>query len=322
MKKRRILGFSLLVVTLGIYGLNASWIAGVPDGEMMLVSHRGVHQTFSREGLTNETCTAERIYPPSHTYIENTLASFAAAIDYGAEIIELDIHPTTDGEFVVFHDWTLDCRTDGSGRTRDYDLATLKALDIGYGYTADQGQTFPLRGKYTGAMPTLNEVLSEFPDIPFIINIKSRSETEADALLSYVAPKEWARLSISGHINPLSVIRASKPDIIALSRTQAKKCLKAYAITGWYGGMPKACHNAYVPVPSNYRRLMWGWPHRFEKRLNAVGSRSLLRGPLGGVGTTGIDDLETARIVPLDYKGLIWVNKIEVVGPVLNQELE
>lgn len=322
MKKRRIFGIGLLVTTLGVYGLNASWIAGTPTGDMKLVSHRGVHQTFAREGLTNETCTAERIFAPTHSYIENTLQSFAAAIDYGADMIELDVHPTTDGEFIVFHDWTLGCRTEGSGRTRDHDLATLKALDIGYGYTADGGQTFPLRGQYVGAMPTLNEVLSEFPDLPFIINIKSRSETEADALLSYVAPEEWRRLSVSGHIKPLSVIQASKPDVTLLSRTGAKACFKGYLLRGWYGGMPDACHNTYVPVPSNYRRLVWGWPHRFEKRLNAVGSRSLLMGPLGDVGSTGIDDLEQAAIVPLDYKGLVWINKIEVVGPVLNQAIE
>ena len=35
-------------------------------------------------------------------------AAFAA----GADIVELDIHPTTDGQFAVFHDWTLDCRTE------------------------------------------------------------------------------------------------------------------------------------------------------------------------------------------------------------------
>lgn len=317
MRKRRIFGIGLLVALASLYGLNASWIAGAPDGDITLVSHRGVHQTFSRDGLTNETCTAARIFPPAHPYVENSLESFAAAIDFGAEVIELDIHPTIDGEFVVFHDWTLECRTEGTGRTRDHDVATLQALDIGYGYTADGGQTFPLRGKYIGAMPTLNTVLSEFPDIHFIINIKSRSEKEANALLSYVAPHDWARLSVSGHIKPLSIIQAAKPDIVALSRSETKACLKGYVLTGWYGGMPKSCHNTYVPVPSNYRHFIWGWPHRFEKRLNAVGSRSLLMGSYAGMGSSGIDDLEAVGVVPINYTGLVWINKIETVGPIL-----
>ena len=111
---------------------------------MRLIAHRGVHQTFHRENLENDTCTAERIYPPEHDYLENTLRSMEAAFAAGADIVELDVHPTTDGHFAVIHDWTVDCRTEGTGETRSHDLAYLKTLDIGYGYTADGGATYPV----------------------------------------------------------------------------------------------------------------------------------------------------------------------------------
>ena len=95
MKKRRIIaiGIGLFVAVVNL--VNASWIAGVPKGEMSLLSHRGVHQTYHREGLTNTTCTAERIDPPAHAFIENTIPSIQAAIEAGADIIELDIKLTT-----------------------------------------------------------------------------------------------------------------------------------------------------------------------------------------------------------------------------------
>ena len=80
--------------------------------------------------------TALRIYPPTHTYIENTISSMQAAFDAGAQIVEIDIHPTIDGQFAVFHDWMLDCRTNGKGRTRDFAMADLKKLDLGYGSSA------------------------------------------------------------------------------------------------------------------------------------------------------------------------------------------
>ena len=80
---------------------------------MTLVAHRGLAQTYHREDLDNETCTATRIYPPQHPYLENTIASMQAAFDAGADIVEFDVHPTTDGAFAVFHDWTVDCRTQG-----------------------------------------------------------------------------------------------------------------------------------------------------------------------------------------------------------------
>ncbi len=57
--------------------------------------------------------------PPTHGYLENTIASMQASFEAGADIVELDVHPTTDGRFAVFHDWTLDCRTDGHGVTRE-----------------------------------------------------------------------------------------------------------------------------------------------------------------------------------------------------------
>jgi glycerophosphoryl diester phosphodiesterase len=70
-----------------------------------------------------------------------------AAALMGADMVEIDIAPTADGKIAVFHDWTVDCRTQGKGETRAKTLAELQALDPGYGYTADGGRNFPLRGK-------------------------------------------------------------------------------------------------------------------------------------------------------------------------------
>ena len=70
-----------------------------------------------------------------------------AAFDLGADVVELDIRLTKDNKLAVFHDYTLEYRTDGTGQVRDYIMEELKALDIGYGYTADNGQTYPLEVK-------------------------------------------------------------------------------------------------------------------------------------------------------------------------------
>jgi len=153
-------GFLALIAALVIaLTLNASYWSSY-RAPTTLVAHRGLAQTYHREDLDNETCTATRIYPPQHPYLENTIASMQAAFDAGADIVEFDVHPTTDGAFAVFHDWTVDCRTQGKGVTRTHTLAELKALDIGYGYTADGGKTFPFRGRGVGLMPSLDEVLA------------------------------------------------------------------------------------------------------------------------------------------------------------------
>ncbi len=62
---------------------------------------------------------------------ENTLASFAAAIELGVDGVELDVHLTSDGQVVVIHDNTLERTTDGRGLVSDFTLEELRRLDAG-----------------------------------------------------------------------------------------------------------------------------------------------------------------------------------------------
>ena len=69
---------------------------------------------------------------------ENTLASFASAIELGCDMIECDVHLTTDGELAVIHDHTLERTTNGTGIVGANTLAELRSLDAG------NGQKIPL----------------------------------------------------------------------------------------------------------------------------------------------------------------------------------
>lgn len=71
---------------------------------------------------------AHRGYPKK--FPENTLSSFQAALDLGYTHLELDVQLTKDGVPVVFHDWTLERMTDGTGNLRDYTLSELKWLRV------------------------------------------------------------------------------------------------------------------------------------------------------------------------------------------------
>ena len=166
---------------------NASWLAPDPVGKRILVAHRGVSQLFDHTGVGRDTCTATRIRAPEHDYIENSLPSIRAAIGRDANMVELDVAPTRDGQLAVFHDWTLDCRTDGKGPIRDASMDELRKLDIGYGYTADGGQSFPLRGKGVGMMPDFDEVLGQLGHLSLLINFKSPDPKEAGMVLAAFA---------------------------------------------------------------------------------------------------------------------------------------
>jgi len=64
---------------------------------------------------------------------ENTLRAFEEAIRLGADMIELDVRLSKDGELVVIHDDRLERTTDGFGFVGDKTLAELKTLDAGRG---------------------------------------------------------------------------------------------------------------------------------------------------------------------------------------------
>jgi glycerophosphoryl diester phosphodiesterase len=314
---------ALAVLAVSVYVFNASWRAAPPDDPQVdLIAHRGVHQTFPRDGLDNYTCTAERIYPPEHAYIENTLQSMNAAFAAGADIVELDVHPTTDGHFAVLHDWTIDCRTEGTGETRSHDMAYLKTLDIGYGYTADGGATYPLRGTGVGQMPELKEVLSAMPDRQFLVNFKSREQREGDMLAALVAEHpQWRDAIWGAYGGDEPTYRAAEQiDGLAVwSRRGLVDCLLQYGALGWSGYMPAACSNTKVMVPLNVAPFVWGWPNLFLERMRNAGSEVILLGPTGAgdPGTAGIDTLEQLAQVPAAFDGYLWTNRIEIIGPAL-----
>lgn len=289
-------------------------------GRPVLLAHRGLAQTYGTEGLTSTTCTGSRIHPPEHPFLENTLPSMRAAFAAGADMVEFDIHPTTDGQFAVFHDWTVDCRTEGSGVTREKTFAELKALDIGHGYTADGGATFPFRGKGVGLMPTLDEVLGAFPDRRLLINVKSNDPREGELLarrLQALPDAQRARLAVYGGAVPIDIVHERLPDIRTTSGRVLKSCLLRYFALGWSGHVPAECRRRVILLPVNYAPWLWGWPDRFLARMRDAGSEVFVLGLRGGGEefSRGIDKPEDFARLPKSYTGGIWTNRVDRIAP-------
>jgi glycerophosphoryl diester phosphodiesterase len=90
----------------------------------------------------------------SGTRPENTLAAFRRAVELGADMIELDVQLTRDGEPVVIHDTTLERTTDGAGCVKDRTLAELRALDAGAWFgPAFAGERVPPLAEVLAAVP-------------------------------------------------------------------------------------------------------------------------------------------------------------------------
>jgi glycerophosphoryl diester phosphodiesterase len=103
---------------------------------------------------------------------ENTIEAFRLAVEAGAGGLELDVHMTRDGHIVVIHDATVDRTTNGTGAVSEMTLEELRRLDAGHNFSPEGGPTRPYRGRGV-RVPTLGEVLREFPGVAVNIEIKA-----------------------------------------------------------------------------------------------------------------------------------------------------
>ncbi len=303
----------VLAVIVAVYLNNASWLSSLPERELTLLAHRGVHQNYSKIDLGRQECTAIRIDEPEHTYLENTIESIEKSFELGAQIVEIDIHPTTDRRFVVYHDWKLDCRTNAKGTVRKQSLAYLQSLDIGYGYTADGGKTYPFRGKFVGKMPSLSQVLDAFPKQRFLVNFKSNSFGEGDLVNEFLAQRpneDLSRLWFYGGEKPTQRLLELQPELKGFTRSSVKTCATRYLLLGWSGYVPQSCRDTVVGVPQKYTPVVWGWPRTFINRMDSVGTEVILTGTSEDH-MDGLDDPKLIKTLAEDYRGIVWTDKIE-----------
>lgn len=80
---------------------------------------------------------------------ENSIQGIENAIRMGVDMVEIDIHRTADGQFILMHDATLNRMSTGKGRIADYTLAQIKQLRLRSGNGI----------KTRRAIPTLEEAL-------------------------------------------------------------------------------------------------------------------------------------------------------------------
>jgi len=320
MSRRSAVAGVLAIAGGALYFSNASWLARPSVAAPIWLAHRGQHQAFSREGLANDTCTAAQSLPQTHPYLENTIPSMRAAFNAGASVVELDVHATSDGQLVVFHDERLECRTNGSGAVRERPFEYLRSLDVGYGYTSDGGSTFPLRGSGVGELRSLREVLATFPDKRFLIHIKMNDVGVAArlaALLAEYSPEQQARWMVYGSEGPVQHVLERLPALRGLTGASVKACMLRYILLGWSGYMPEACQHTFVLLPVNWTWIVWGFPHRFGARLAEHGTEAFLVGANSGRDwLSGIDSNDAMRAACADhYSGGIWTDRIEAALP-------
>jgi len=168
--------------------------------------------------------------------------AYEQALLDGADVLELDIHETVDGVLVVMHDATIDRTTDGTGAIKDMTFEELRAYDAGYDFTTDGGTSYPFRGMGL-VVPSLDEVLENFPDSPYVIEIKQAEPSIVDHFVATV--REHGVIDqINGAAfshEVLAELRAAAPEM-ATSFSQ-QEVVDYFAASAAFGGIDPE----YVP---------------------------------------------------------------------------
>lgn len=118
-------------------------------------------------------------YHPEIEGLENTLAAFRHAVALGYTYLETDVHVTSDGVLLAFHDTVLDRVTDRTG-----DVATTTYAEV---QQALIGGSEPV--------PTLAQLFDAFPEARFNIDLKSDGSVEA--LAAFIEERgAWDRVLV------------------------------------------------------------------------------------------------------------------------------
>ncbi|MDR6861886.1 glycerophosphodiester phosphodiesterase [Phycicoccus sp. 3266] len=90
-------------------------------------------------------------------HLENSLAAFRRAVDLGYRYLETDVHATSDGVLLAFHDAVLDRVTDRAGRIADLPWSVVRSARI----------------NGTEPIPLLSDLLEELPTARLNIDVKA-----------------------------------------------------------------------------------------------------------------------------------------------------
>lgn len=278
MKKiaNRLLVTIFVVVALGVIN---SFIF-VPELEQQgeIVAYRGGGSLVDYDKLGETGCTAKSLIDSGVDTVENTLEAVVATAEAGTDVIHLNVHRTNDDQLVVFHDWTLDCATNAIGAVNQSSFDDLKDVDAGFGYTFDDGATFPFRGK-DYRISKLQEYYSLYPNYKFWLNLKNNDSYSFDVLYTFISnlPSILSeKTMIITSSKGIKWFNSKDLSVNVASVSSVKSCGFDYLLVGWAGVVPESCKNTTLLIPTSKAKYFWGYPKRLASRFQNNGSKVYL----------------------------------------------
>jgi glycerophosphoryl diester phosphodiesterase len=151
---------------------------------------------------------------------ENSLAAFAGALALGIDLLELDVHLTSDDEVVVIHDATLDRTTEGTGAVGELPAAVLRRLRVRDRHGTLTTERVPLLEDVLGLAARAGAGLLVELKAPVCSEPSRLGSVVSGALYGGLEERVLSRLEAAGMLGHTTVM-AFNPAVVAKVRTLA-----------------------------------------------------------------------------------------------------
>jgi len=193
---------------------------------------------------------------------ENTLGAFKNAVDRGAEMLELDVHLSQDGQVVVAHDQDLFRLTGETVSIRERRLEELPCLQSKVSIDFAPGKDYSDLniGSEARRLSTLDKVLEEFPTTQINIDLKDQEEVLVRRVEEVIKAHGAENRCVWGNFSQWTTEKCHKANPSVGLLFSMPRFVKLYLLfyTGLLPFVPLKETHLEIPMPSifydnNYR---------------------------------------------------------------------
>ncbi|ORX98801.1 PLC-like phosphodiesterase [Basidiobolus meristosporus CBS 931.73] len=215
--------------------------------------------------------------------VENTLPAFRYSTEIDADMLELDVHMTKDGEMVVFHDFTVDRNTEATGPIKDFNYNELPKL---VPIPEHRDQPF-LADPDSTRIPKLEEVFEAFPDAAIHLEVKPTNPELAEKVYALIKKYNRQEKTLWGCGKGLDMLYDLDPTI---SKFCSAKTVMKIILSYYTGLLPfitirENFYNIPTSVTTKWFTLNLLMPKLFE-HLHRRGMNVLVFAPVVGAVNT------------------------------------
>lgn len=165
---------------------------------------------------------------------ENTIAAFRQAFADGADILETDLHLSSDGEFICIHDASIGRTTNGAGEVKDLSLKNIKSF-----------RTLNSQSSLTEyQIPSLDETLKILPEtMALALELKTDRFLEID-----VCKRLGLILGENKVLDRTIALSFSLPRLLALKKAIPDMPVGWISMTRWLPDKPVDLIGAFWPI--------------------------------------------------------------------------